>query len=133
MISVKIIIGLGITALIFLFAYKRKMRKQYFRGREPMSLEKIYNSYIKKYGIKYETFEKVYRKLGDSYSIDSQLIRPSDPMKMFFNIDSWDLDAGTEKIEEWLEKTLKMDVPKKEIKTVLDFLIYVEKGTEGIL
>lgn len=92
-----------------------------------MTFEEIYNVYIKDYKVGYETFVEVYNTLSNAYSVNPKLIRPSDSLKKFFDIDSWDLDAGTEKMEEWLVKNLKIATPKKEIKTVLDLLILVER------
>lgn len=125
----KIFAALLLLGCIFIFVYKRIIRKQFFKDRKPTSLEDIYNTYVKDHKIKYETFAEVYKLLGDSYSVDPRLIRPTDPLKKFFDIDSWDLDVGTEKMNDWLTKTLKIETPpKKEIKTVLDLLIFVETG-----
>jgi len=121
-----IVIILGIAWFVFLFAYKRIIRKQSFRDRKPMTFEEIYNAYVKNYDIRYETFIEVFKALGNSYSVNPQLIRPTDHLKIFFDIDSWDLDAGTDKINDWLVKTLKIENPNKEIKTVSDLLILVE-------
>lgn len=93
-----------------------------------MTFEEIYNVYVKNYDVKYETFIEVFKALGNSYSINPQLIRPTDSLKIFFDIDSWDLDVGREKMEEWIVKILKIERPKKEIKTVIDLLILAETG-----
>lgn len=93
-----------------------------------MLLQEIYDKYVNNSGVKYETFLKVYNLLGNSYHINPKLLRPSDKLETFFKIDSWDLDAGTEKIEEWLFKTLNIKIPTPEIKTVLDLLIFVQKN-----
>ena len=130
----KVFAALLLLAFIFILVYKRIIRKQFFRNRKPMALEDIYSTYVKNHGIQYETFVEAYKALADSYSVNSNLIRPSDSLKMFFDIDSWNLDAGTDKINDWIVKTLKIESPNKEIKTVLDLLILVEtsRKTESL-
>lgn len=98
-----------ITSLVIFIFSKYVARKNEFKKRRLIELPELYDSDIASYGINYETFKKIYNALGNSYSIDPRLIRSNDPLKKFFKIDSWDLDAGTEKMEEWLCKEFNLE------------------------
>ena len=120
-------------AFIAVFVSKFIARKLVFRGRVPVAIEEIYNSAVKKYDVRYETFQKIYKALGDCYKVDPRFIQPSDPMKKFFDIDTWELGEGTNRLEDWLGKTFEIERKKVDIGTVLDLLLLAEqhnkKGT----
>lgn len=113
------------TDSFFLFI-KRIAQKRVFKGRQPLSLEEIFDSLDQKHQIEFETFVKVYKALGEFYHVDPSIIRPEDALKIFFDIDSWDLDTGTEKMEKWLRDTFNIAWGKKQLLTVLDLLIFIE-------
>jgi hypothetical protein len=80
---------------------------------------------VARHGISYETFERVYQHLGDCYRVAPELIRPTDTIKLFTNLDSWDLGRGTERFDSWLLDTFNLDQSRKPV-SVLDLLIIVE-------
>ncbi len=61
------------------------------------------------------------------YGINATYIRPNDPLKKFFDVDSFKLDAGTEKFEEWLKNNFEFPNFFSPPKTILDLLIFLEK------
>jgi hypothetical protein len=72
-----------------------------------------------------DTFTRVFRALGEAYSLDPRLIRPDDSLKRLLDMDSWVLDAGTEKLNRWLNSIGVEDITVKPV-TVLDLLLLVE-------
>jgi hypothetical protein len=95
-------------------------RKKSFGHREPLELVDIYRDIEDQ--VDFETFMAVYKALGEAYRIDARLIRPTDALKHFFDVDSWDLDSGTDQMNQWLAR---YDVRKQEHApvTVLDLLV----------
>lgn len=92
-------------------------------GRTPRELIELHRSIAEKVG--FETFEQVYRAIGDAYSVDPRLIRSDDSLKKLLDMDSWVLDAGTEKLNERL-RALGVEEEEQRISTVLDLLLLVE-------
>jgi hypothetical protein len=117
-----------LLASVFVLGYKYIARKNMFKYRKPMNIEEIYSNHVKKHNVNYEVFLKVYELLGSAYKIDMRLIRPLDKMKLLYEVDSWDLDHGTEIVNNWLEKSLNIKKPVKNISTVMDLLMYVQNS-----
>jgi hypothetical protein len=72
-----------------------------------------------------ETLTLVFQMLGDAYGVEPRLIRPNDPLKRFLDADSWRLDVGTEKLNNWLQSIGIREIDVQPA-TVLDLLILVE-------
>lgn len=123
-----ILISILFLSMLMFLASRYLVRRFAFKNREPRTLEDVYNSDAKTCGIRYDTFSDVYRALGACYSIDNKLVRPHDPLKKFFDVDSFDLDAGTERLDEWLSKTFGIEGRQEKIDTVLDLLVLIEKS-----
>jgi hypothetical protein len=120
-----VLTAIAISALLFIVC-KWISKRFALKGRKSIPLNDIYNNFIKDKGISYTTFTDVFKKLGECYSINPSRIRPTDNFKLFTDIDSWDLDAGTEKMEKWLLQIIGESKDITKIKTVLDLLILVE-------
>lgn len=118
----------ALIATIFVLLYKGTAKKQLFGNREPLPLDELYDTLMKSHGVTYETFIIVYEALGNCYSIPSGKVRPTDKINYFLTLDSWDLNAGTEKFETWLRDTVSIEERQMpEILTVLDLLLFVER------
>jgi hypothetical protein len=71
------------------------------------------------------------RRIGlNRTSVDLQEIRLEDPLKRFFDSDSWRLDIGTEKLNKWLRDIGIREFDAQPV-TVLDLLILVESRQES--
>lgn len=99
--------------------------KKFVRGRRPLSVQEIHQTIAP--GISLDTLAQVYDVLGTAYGVAPTLIRPGDSFKDFFDLDSWHLDTGTEKVNEWLESQA-IQKPSGQLATVLDLLRLVESG-----
>jgi hypothetical protein len=119
------------VALVFIVAYRTLLRKQSFKGREPLTFEDIYRTVGEQHHIQFTTFAEVYKALGDCYAVDPRLIRPSDSLKKLFDIDSWDLGEGTYKMETWLAKTFGEIRGGNPMQTVLDLLVRAEANRQS--
>jgi hypothetical protein len=96
-----------------------------FRGRSRLPLRQMFTHTLSGHQMTYETFERVYQGLGRCYRVDPELIRPTDPIKLFMNLDSWDLWHGTQQFDSWLLETFNID-PSQRPEAVLDLLMIAE-------
>lgn len=115
------------SALIWLGRYTS--RQKFIKGRSPLSFEEIQSSMAP--GISLNTLAPVFDVLGEAYGVDPRLIRPDDSFKSFFDLDSWTLDAGTEKINKWLTSQ-GIQKTNGQLVTVFDLLLLVESGSSGV-
>jgi len=69
-------------------------------NRTSVDLQEIHSSVADRVSL--DTLKLVFRMLGDAYGVEPRLIRLEDPLKRFFDSDSWRLDIGTEKLNKWL-------------------------------
>lgn len=111
-------IGLVVIVAFRFFAIRR-----IGLNRSPLDLQEIHRPVASQVSL--DTLTLVFQKLGDAYGVEPRLIRPDDSLKRFLDSDSWSLDIGTEKLNEWLQS---IDVKEFDVqpKTVLDLLILVE-------
>lgn len=97
-------------------------RKKLLGGRDRLKLEDICNDLPeqvdKNQGI------EILRVLGKVFGLQPELLRLSDSMSMLYEIDSWMLGMGQEKLERWL---VVNGIPefKSQPSTVNDFIISV--------
>ena len=88
------------VAAVLVGAFTFLARRRAVGGRTPMNLEEIHRSVAS--NVTLDTFTKVFHALGEAYSVDQRLIRPEDSLKKLLDMDSWVLDAGTDKLNRWL-------------------------------
>ncbi len=122
-----IIGSIVLVAAIIILVFKKFHRKQVFKGRNLLSLEEIYNDGIIEYGISFELFKKLSHSMGEAYNFDPRLLRPDDQLKMFFDLDSWDLDEGTNSLNKFIENDLGITFIGNVPNTFLDLLISLDK------
>lgn len=72
-----------------------------------------------------ESLARVLETLGDIYRVNPQLLRPNDKLKDFFDLDSWSLGIGTEKLNKWLAEEGFTDVNPTPT-TILDLVLLLE-------
>ena len=114
------LIAAGIVAVIVfrLFAVRRLRL-----NRKPLDFQEIHLAVADQVSL--DTLTLVFQMLGDAYGVEPRLIRPNDPLKRFFDLDSWTLDMGTEKLNKWLQ-SIGMAHVDAQPTTVLDLLLLVE-------
>lgn len=93
-----IVIALAVVSVLI---FKTLARRSFKKNREPQSLSDMYVSL--KDQVSSEVFNEVWLKIGESYSIDPQLIRPTDTLQALSDLDSWDLGKGDDALNLWLE------------------------------
>jgi len=117
----------GVAAVLG-FGYTSKLRLT--AGRKPMSVDDTYRFVSSNVGV--EAFRAVMYGVGESYSINPELIRPGDPLSGFIKADSWLLGAGTERLNKWLADN-GLDADLRSSLTVLDLARALEnsRGSSG--
>ena len=92
-----VLILCGVAAVAF-FGWVSRLHL--VADRKPVDVGDLYLSVSSKVDI--AALRAVMRGVGESYSINPELIRPEDPLSGFIKADSWLLGAGTERLNEWL-------------------------------
>lgn len=69
----------------------------------------------------------VMQAVGRAYVIDPKLIRPEDSLQKIAAVDSWSLDGGTERLNQWLISNGLSEQPQY-VKTVLELARIVEEA-----
>jgi hypothetical protein len=114
--------GLLIVSVVAVVAFKALSRQNYVKGREPIALEEMHASVRDQ--VSKEVFNEVWQKIGEVFSIDPRLIRPADRLRSLANMDSWDLGAGDDALNLWVEEK-KMGMPPP-LETVLDLAKWMD-------
>jgi hypothetical protein len=119
-----IIAGVSLLAFILVWLGKQSAKKRFIRNRIPLSFEEIRRS--SQVDVSTESLARVLRTLGDLYRVNPQLLRPNDELKDFFDLDSWSLGTGTEKLNKWLADEGFTDVSPGPT-TILDLVLLLER------
>jgi hypothetical protein len=121
----RILILLGVTvAAVFLVLFGKHMaKKRIVAGRRPLSFEEIQRQTQPDVNI--QTLARVLTILGHSYGLDPQLIRPNDRLKQLYDLDSWTLGLGTERVNKWLAEE-GVTGGANQLVTVLDLMLFLE-------
>jgi hypothetical protein len=115
--------GAGIMALLLL---RYLARRRAFGGRPLLPLTEIQASMCPVLSL--ETVHEVWTRLGVFYSLDPRLIRPTDPLRLFNDVDSWMLWRGTEALEAWI-RSLELDPPVRTPETVYELAMWLATAT----
>ena len=107
-------------------------KRRFLQRRTPVELSTIFQSDLKGTSMDYETFRRVYEAVGQSYSLDPRLIRPSDSFKDFAAFDSFVLWKGKETMEKWLDDNFvfpksEQRAAARQVNTVNDLLRLVQQ------
>lgn len=111
------------VAAILVIGFRLLGRQRAVGGRTPIDLEDMHRGFS--HQVSLSTFSQVFTALGEAYSVDPRLIRPEDSLNKLLDMDSWLLDAGTEKLNRWLN-SIGIDQKAARPSTVLDLLLLVE-------
>ena len=79
-----------------------------------------------------EVFEKVLNVLGQAYDIDPGKLRASDKLKTFYDLDSWDLDEGTERLSNRLFEEFGVTKFEVEPQSIRELVVEIEKQIKAI-
>lgn len=112
-------------AIVVFFSHRE--RRLFVKNREPASIEGMHSSIFEQVSL--DVFRDVFVMLGDSYSLDPRLIRPDDSLQDFVRHDSWRLDIGTEKFNQWLIMN-GLDTEPIHAQTVLELCRIIEEARE---
>ena len=116
--------GTGILALV---VFRHLARRRAFGGRPLLPLAEIQASMCP--DLSPETVHDVWTRLGAFYSLDPRLIRPTDPLRLFNDVDSWMLWRGTEALEAWLS-SLELDPPARRPETVYELAAWLDDARQ---
>lgn len=119
-----LLIGIMSAAILLVLLGKHMAKRKIVAGRHPLSFEELHRLTDSQVSI--QTVSKVLTMLGESYGLDPRLIRPDDRLKSFFDLDSWTLGAGTERINNWLAQQ-GVAGHGANLVTVLDLIFFLER------
>lgn len=116
-----------VTAALAVLVFKAIARRSFGEGRISQALADVHAPV--RDTVSAEVFEEVWLKVGEVFSIDPGLIRPTDTLKSLANVDSWDLGEGGDALSRWLEQKQLGKPPA--LKTMLDLAKWVQEGANG--
>lgn len=118
-------LGIGLAvAIAAVVIFKALAKRSVLQGRTPLALEDIYGSV--KDQVSFEIFSEVWSVLGKAYSIDPQLLRPTDTFLALGKMDSWTLGKGEDDVGKWLKERGVGTPPQQQ--TVLEFARWVQSS-----
>jgi hypothetical protein len=121
--GIALAIGLAVTiAAVVLF--KALAKRSALQGRTPLPMEDIYDSV--KDQVSFEVFSEVWSVLGKAYSIDPELLRPTDTFVALGRMDSWTLGKGEDDVGKWLKERGIGAPPQPQ--TLIEFARWVQSS-----
>lgn len=117
-----------IFSAIAIVVFKVLARISITAGRKEEAIENIHAAVAGEVGL--SSFRDLVLAMGDCYRINPELIRPHDLLEDIFAYDSWALDGGTEKLNDWLISN-GLGVDDLPVKTVLELAQAVERSRLG--
>ena len=116
--------GVLVCAISAVLIFKVLAKRSVVRGRTPLPLEDIHSA--EKDDVSFEVFSEVWAVLGNAYSVDPMLLRPTDTFQALGKVDSWTLGSGQDAIEDWLKKC-GLGAPPQ-LHTLLEFAKWVQSS-----
>jgi hypothetical protein len=111
-----------VATVTAVFLVRWKSKRSILHQHEPISLASMYQLEGTHIGVCYETFEQVLNLIGQAYTVDPKRLRPSDKLEKLYDLDSWELYAGTEKLSFWLEKSFDITSFETEPETIAELI-----------
>lgn len=125
-----VLVGILFCAVFVFWLGRHLAKRKIIAKRRPLSFEEIHK--LTNSQVSLHTLTRVFTMMGDCYRINPQLIRPEDRLKQLFDLDSWTLGLGTERVNTWLAEE-GVTASGDQIVTILDLLHFVEQyGAEVI-
>lgn len=127
------LLGTLVLIAVAVVAAARWMSKHnIFSGRNSISLADMYKQDMTATGASLEVFEKVLNVLGQAYDIDPGKLRSSDKLKTFYDLDSWDLGEGTERLNNRLIEEFGVMKFEVEPESILELVVEVGKQIKAV-
>jgi hypothetical protein len=117
-------IGAGIGLVLAFGFYSRR---RLISNRRPIDTEVIHSNLSVE--IDFYALRDTLNTLGKAFSIDPKLIRPDDYLSEYIRADSWNLGAGSERLDQWLIEN-KISVRLTSVSTVLDLAQILENSRQ---
>ena len=127
------LLGILVVVAVAVVAAARWMSKRNtLSERNSISLFDMYQQDMTATGASFEVFEKVLNVLGQAYDIDPGKLRASDKLKMFYDLDSWDLGEGTERLNNRLVEEFGITKFEVEPESILELIVEVGKQIKAV-
>lgn len=91
-----------------------------------MELRHLYETYVINHDVSWATYSTVSNAIRDAFGVDPRLLRPDDPLKLLFDLDTWRLGHGSELLNRLLEERFRILRFDKEPTTFGELLIKIE-------
>lgn len=114
------------VATAAVLGFKIFARRSFGQARDPRPLSELYEQV--KDEVSAEAFNEVWSKIGEVFSIDPRVLRPTDTLKSLSKIDSWELGEGEDALSSWLV-TKQLGKPPV-LRTILDLARWVDGTRE---
>ena len=123
---------LVLVAVAVIAATRWMSKRNTLSRRNSIRLADMYQQDMTATGANLEVFEKVLNLLGQAYDIDPGKLRSSDKLKTFYDLDSWDLGEGTERLNDRLVEEFGITKFEVEPESILELVVEVGKQIKAI-
>lgn len=123
---------LVLVAVAVVAAARWMSKRNTLSGRNSISLADIYQQDMTATGASLEVFEKVLNVLGQAYDIDPGKLRSSDKLKTFYDLDSWNLGEGTERLNNRLVEEFGITKFEVEPESILELVVEIGKQIKAV-
>jgi hypothetical protein len=122
------VVGSIIVLALLVFLTVRWLNKyKFLNDREPISLIEMHQRDMENVDVNYEIFEKVFNAIGRAYKVDPKILRSSDKLKILYDLDSWNIDEGTEMLNVEITKDFNITDFEVEPETIYELIVGIEK------
>lgn len=123
------ILLIGVSGAVILIA-RWMNRRSVLKNRKPLTLLEMYQHENTCANVDYDIFVRILNLVGRAYGIDPQMLRLSDQLEMFYGLDSWRLDGGTEKLNNGIEEEFGITSFELEPETIAELIVEVERSVK---
>lgn len=131
-VSVWLLGTLVLVAIAVIVATRWMSKRNTLSRRNSISLADMYQQDMTATGASLEVFEKVLNVLGQAYDIDPGKLRSSDELKTFYDLDSWDLSEGTERLNDRLVEEFGITKFEVEPESILELVVEAGKQIKAV-
>lgn len=105
-------------------------RRGLLKGRYARDMKCLYREFDFGDSVGFEDFTTAMTVIGESYRVDANKLLPGDSFKELAKSDSWSLDAGAEKLQDFAQKQGRLEGLER-VETVRDYILLVFGNPTG--
>ena len=125
-VSAWIVGGVIVLALGVVVAGRWAGKQSFLKNRKPIDIAQMYEESASNSDVGFDTFVEVINEIGAAYHIDPRLLRPSDLLQKLYELDSWNVDEGTNRLNEQLMKHFGISSLRNDPKSIIELVAEID-------